>query len=514
MVDNNRNKQIAKNTIALYFRTAFTMVISLYVARAVLDALGEQDYGIYNVVGSIVVTFSFFNTSLQSAIQRFFSFALGKEDNERLCKIFSMSIIILSIMVMIIVLLADSIGLWFLNNKLNIPFNRLSFACYAFQFSIVTFGLSMIRIPFEALVVAHEKMSFFAYLSLLEQGLRIGIVFCLYNSSFDKLILYSILLSFVSLVTLIIYILFCRRKFPYCSFTLLWNKQIFTELFSFSGWTLLGSSTALGTQQALVFLLNVFYGVVANAALGISNHVVNAINSFVGGFQTAFRPQIVKSYAQKDDNYVHQLICSTSKISFLLMFYPGILIICNTPFLLELWLNNVPEYTVSFCRLFLVCSIIDATTGPYNAAIMASGKIRNYQIAISSVFCLDIVCICLMFLFGVGAEYILYSRIATRGFLNMFVGLFFLRKQLNFDVIDYYKRVLFRIIAFILINLPILIIAYYWLSPIYMFFFSCFWILFFGSIIGFRVILDEKEKNIINTFIHSNKFLNKLFIKI
>lgn len=503
----NRSKQIAKNTIALYIRTAITMIISLFITRVVLDALGKEDYGIFNVVGSIVVTFSFFNTSLQAAIQRFLTFSLGEGNLNKLNNYFSMSIIIVLTFVVIIIFLADTIGLWFLRQELNIPDGRLNSACWAFQFSILTFAVGMMRIPLEALVIAHEKMSFFAYLGLLEQGLRLIFVFLLCFSSIDKLVLYSFLLSLTAIITLIVYYVYCKRRFPYCSFEFLWDRKIFRDIFSFSGWTLWGASASLGTQQALVFLLNIFYGVVANAALGIAQHVVNAVNSFVGGFQTAFRPQIVKSYAQNDQSNLHSIIHSTSKISFLLIFIPGIIIIVNAPYLLQIWLKDVPAYTVSFCRLFIVCCIIDGLTGPYNAAIMASGKIRNYQIVISIVFCIDIVCICVMFMLGVGAEYILYSRIATRGLLNMYVGLLFLKKQIMFDVFYYFKKVLKPVLIYLVSLIPVIVVIHYFLSDILLLAISLIIVIGFGSMLGYAILLDDREKSLLKNVLFA-KFCN------
>ena len=497
----NRSKQIAKNTIALYIRTAITMMISLYITRVVLDTLGKEDYGIYNVVGSIVVTFSFFNTSLQAAIQRFLTFSLGEGNLNKLNNYFSMSIMIVLTFVVIIIFLADTIGLYFLRQELNIPDSRLDSACWAFQFTILTFAVGMMRIPLEALVIAHERMSFFAYLGMLEQGLRLIFVFILCFSCIDKLVLYSFLLSITAIITLVAYYVYCKQKFSYCSFAFFGDRKIFKDIFSFSGWTLWGASASLGTQQALVFLLNIFYGVVANAALGIAQHVVNAVNSFVGGFQTAFRPQIVKSYAQNDQSNLHSIIHSTSKISFLLIFIPGIIIIVNAPYLLQIWLKDVPVYTVSFCRLFLVCCIIDGLTGPYNAAIMASGEIRNYQIVISMVFCIDIICICVMFVLGVGAEYILYSRIATRGLLNMFVGLYFLKVKIMFDVYCYFKMVLMPVAFFLVILIPAIFAMQYFLSEILLLIISVLVVSGLGSLLGYAILLDDREKYILKNII-------------
>ena len=504
----SNNKRLAKNTMALYFRTLISTLVSLYTVRALLDALGAADYGIYNVVGSIVVTFSFFNSTLRSAIQRFMNVALGRDDKEEFAKVFSLSNIIMLGLIIFIIILSETVGLWFLNNKLDIPGERFESAQIAFQFTIITFCLGVIRIPLESSVIAYERMTFFAYLSILEQALKLLVVYALYHTTNDKLIVYAFLLSITSLVTLIAYMIFCKKSFDTCKYKLIFDKTLFKSLFTFSGWTFLGATTDLGTRQAFVFLLNNFYGVVANAAMGIANQVVNTVNSLIVGFQTSFRPQLVKSYAQGNMEYVTKLIYSSSKISFLLMFLPGILLIINAPFILGLWLKEIPEYTVSFCRLILACSVIDATTGPYYATLMATGNIKKYQVWISLVFCLDIVFICIMFVCGVGAEYILYSRILTRGVMNMFVGLFFLKRQLSFKISSYLKNVIFPILIYILVLLPFIYLMMKFMKGLQLFIISDILILTIGILLPYKVVLDNKERSLIKSML-----LLKLFKK-
>ena len=497
----SNNKRLAKNTMALYFRTLISTIVSLYTVRALLDALGATDYGIYNVVGSIVVTFSFFNSTLRSAIQRFMNVALGRNDREGLIKVFSLSNIIMIGLILFIVILAETVGLWFLNNKLEIPTERFTSAQIAYHFTILTFCLGVIRIPLESSVIAYERMTFFAYLSIIEQALKLLVVFGLYNTPFDKLITYAILLSFTAFVTLAAYYLFCKKNFECCRYKFIFDKKIFKSLFSFSGWTFLGATADLGTRQAFVFLLNNFYGVVANAAMGIANQVVNTVNALIVGFQTSFRPQLVKSYAQGNIEYVTKLIHSSSKISFLLMFLPGILIIINAPFILGLWLKEIPDYTVSFCRLILVCSVIDATTGPYYATLMATGDIKKYQICISLVFCLDIFLMCIMFFCGVGAEYILYSRILTRGVMNMLVGLYFLKRQLSFKVFPYLREVVLPIIVYIIVLVPFIYYMMEYVNGLQLLVFSFVLISTAGLIIPYKLVLDIKERNLIKSML-------------
>ena len=283
MSSSTSNKErLAKNTIALYIRTGIVTLVSLYMARALLDALGQENYGIYNVVASIVVTFSFFNATLTTAFQRFMNFALGKNDELQYRKVYTMSIIILVVLVFGIIILSETLGIWMLDSKLNIPEERRSAAMWAFQFSIITFCIGVLRIPFTASIIAHEKLSFFAYVSLVEQGLRLLMVYCLYNSPIDVLVFYAVSITAVSIITLIIDVVFCKKKIKECKVEKKWDSKLFKQLFSFSGWTFFGSTTNLGAQQLFVFLLNMFYGVIANAAMGIASHIVNAINSLKG----------------------------------------------------------------------------------------------------------------------------------------------------------------------------------------------------------------------------------------
>ena len=497
MVNTVNSQRLAKNTIALYTRTGIVMLISLYVTRVLLDALGTEDYGIYNIVGSIVVTFSFFNFTLQSAIQRFMTVSVGKNDNAELQKVFSISFIILAALVFIVIIICETIGVWFLENKLRISPDRISAAKIVFQLSILTFSLGVLRIPLEALVIAWEKMSFFAYVSIFDQFIRLVGVLLLIRLNADKLILYSVLMALIAIVGFCLYLIYCRKKLVGVNFVLIWDKNISKEMFSFSGWTFLSSSTSMGTQQAFTFLLNLFYGVVANAAMGIANQVSHAVNSFVAGFQTAFKPQLVKSCVQEEWSTVYQLVNTTSKISFLLMFIPGFLMIMSAPYILNVWLLNVPQYAVAFCRLLLVQMIIDATTGPYYATIMANGNIKWYQISVSCAFVLDIIGICLLFMLGVGAEYVLYSRIVTRGGLCMIIGLFFMKKLIGFSVKDYIRKTIIPILIFILFIVVFCLLGSLFLRDLPLLVYSISIVLFMGLPLAYFFVLSTQERLVV-----------------
>lgn len=450
------NKRIAKNTLALYARTIIVMLVSLYVSRVLLDKLGVDDYGVYNVVGSIVVLFSFLNNALTSASQRFLTVALGEGDKDKMIRVFNTSISIQLILVAIAILLLEIVGTWFLNNRLNIPDGRLEAANYAFQFSILTFCFHFIRVPYSASVIAYERLDFFAYSSIADAVLKLIIAYMVGVSGYDKLITYAFLLAFESFALLVIYKIFCTKTFDTCAYKKILDRSIFREMFMFSGWTLFGGFSNVATQNGFLFMLNMFCGVAANAAMGIANQVLTALSTFVGSFQTSFQPQIVKSYAQGEFERLHSLINTTSKFSFALMFLPASLLIINIDLVLSIWLGTVPESTAQFCQILIICSIIDAITGPFNCAVTATGNITKYQIFISISFLLDLIIAFALFNIGVKPFLILTSRIMTRGILNGIIGLYFIKNLIGHNVGIYLQKTATPISIVLLIMAPIM----------------------------------------------------------
>lgn len=456
------NKRIAKNTLALYARTIIVMLVSLYVSRALLEKLGVNDFGVYSVVGSIVILFSFLDNALTQASQRFLTVSLGEGDLDKMKRVFNTAVSIQIIMVVVAVVLLGTVGVWFLNNRLSFPEGRLEAANYAFQFSIMTFCLNFLRAPYAASVVAYERLDFFAYASIVDALLKLGIVFAIGMTEDDRLVTYAGLLSLESFTMLMVYKFFCNRTFTTCRYKWILDKSIFSKMFSFSGWTLFGGFSNVATQNGFLFMLNMFCGVVANAAMGIANQVLTALETFIGSFQTSFQPQIVKSYAQGEINRVSSLINSTSKFSFALMFLPACLLIINIQLALEIWLsNNVPEDAGHFCQILIACCVIDAITGPFNCAIMATGKISKYQLSIGGSFLLDLTISYILFRSGLKPYYwILLSRFMTRGVLNGLIGLRFLNSLIGFDVKVYLRKTILPIISLIVIMTPLLYLVY------------------------------------------------------
>lgn len=377
------NKRIAKNTIFLYFRSILLILISLYTSRVILDALGVSDYGVYNVVGGMVSMFTMLSGSMSSASQRFITFALGKNDFSHLRKVFNTAVSLHVVLGFIIVILLEVIGVWFLYNKLNIPIERLDIAFWVLQFSIATFFLSVISVPFNAAIIAHEKMSAFAYIGIVDGILKLIIAICITYSSIDRLFLYSFLIFLVSVSTCLIYVIYCHRNFSETK-QLKWliDRSLFHEMFSFASWNLLGSGSLVLRNQGIDILLNLFFGVTVNAAKGICNQVQAGVYQFVTNFQTAVTPQITKSVAQSDYDRTHTLIMQGGRFSFYLLALFAIPIIIAAPQLLSLWLVEVPQFTVEFVRWTMIYLLWDSLSRFLINTILACGKIRTYEIIV------------------------------------------------------------------------------------------------------------------------------------
>lgn len=456
----SNNKRIAKNTIFLYFRTLIILVVSLYTSRLVLQALGETDLGIYNVVGGIVTLMAFLQAAQTKATSRFITYELGKADctDERLKRVFSVCMTIHIIIAGIVLILGETFGLWIVNEWTNIPPERVGAANWVYQFALLTFVLHMVRVPYDSVIIANENMSVYAYFSIIEASLKLGVVFLLLEFAGDRLIYYALLIAAVALIQLFLYGGYTRRHYPVYKFKLLWDKEYSKNILSFSGWTMLGSTANTATQQGVSLLFNNFVGLVANAALGFANQVHAALVQFIHSFSTAFNPQIVKLYANGDYDAMHTLMFRASKFSFALAYVLALPLIANMDFILNLWLTEVPQYTTEFCQLILMCTVIDATTGVYYTSITASGKIRNYQIGISISFLLDLLCAFVLLKLGMHPAVVFGSRIVTRGLVNMFIGLHFCRTQIFFNVGKYAKAVFLPVIATIVLTIPLVTI--------------------------------------------------------
>ena len=379
------NKRIAKNTLLLYFRMLFMMAVNLYTSRVVLNALGVEDFGIYNVVGGVVAMFSMLSGSLSAAITRFITYELGTGNKESLKKIFSSSVTIQIGLAVLIVLLAEAVGVWFLNVKMNIPDERMIAANWVYQFSILTFAINLISVPYNASIIAHERMSAFAYISILEAIGKLVIAFLIVISPMDKLIFYAILMCSVALIVRFAYGAYCKKHFEECTFRFIFDKDLLKRMFGFAGWNFIGASSAVLRDQGGNVVINLFCGPTVNAARGIAFQVNNAISGFVTNFMTALNPQITKSYAAGDRDYMMTLIYQGARLSFYMLLLLSLPVLVNTHYILSLWLGIVPDHAVLFVQLILVFAMSESISNPLITAMLATGKIRNYQLIVGGL---------------------------------------------------------------------------------------------------------------------------------
>lgn len=405
------NKRIAKNTLLLYFRMLFMMAVSLYTSRVILHTLGVEDFGIYNVVGGVVAMFSVISGSLSAAISRFITYELGKGDKEKLIRIFSSSVTIQLGLGLIILILAEVIGVWFLNSKMTIPSSRMYAANWVFQLSILTFIINLISVPYNAAIIAHEKMSAFAYISILEVVAKLLIVYMLLWSPFDKLIFYAVLMASVALIIRFVYGYYCKRHFEECTYHFIFDKELLKKMFGFAGWNFIGASSAILRDQGGNIIINLYCGPTVNAARGIAYQVNAAVQGFVTNFMTALNPQITKSFASGDMKYMKVLMFQGSRLSFYMLLLLSAPIILNTHYILGLWLKLVPEHTVEFVRLVLIYAISESISSPIVTGMLATGNIKKYQIIVGLLQMMNLPISYIFMLYGFAPEMVFVTAI-------------------------------------------------------------------------------------------------------
>lgn len=455
----SNNKRVAKNTLFLYFRMILIMLVTLYTSRVVLAELGIEDYGIYNVVGGVVIMFSFLNNCMSTATQRFLTFELGRGDMERLKRVFAASLNIHIAIGVLIVILAETVGLWFVNEKLVITADRMVAANWVYQFSILTFCTNIIQVPYNALLIAHEKMSIYAYISILEALLKLGIVYLLVIVSTDKLIMYGILVFVVQLVIRSIYQVYCRQHYKESRFKWFWDKNLYLQMSSFAGWNLFGSVAWLLRDQGLNILLNLFFGTAINAARGVASQVSNAVMGFISNFQVALNPQITKDYAIGEIDSMEKLSYLGIKFSFLILFTMAFPLCLNIDYVLHLWLVEVPDYAALFIILIMIDSLANILFGtPLMTSLAATGTIRNYQIVVSCIILCILPAGYVALRFGCDAPSVFYISIAFT-LIAGFVRFLFCRKQIGYSLRKMTRTVLLPVIGVSVVSLPLPIYA-------------------------------------------------------
>lgn len=440
------NKRIAKNTMYMYIRMGVTMLVSLYTSRVILQNLGVSDYGIYNIVGSVIAAFAFISGPLGTATQRFYNFELGKGNTKQVNVVFNMSLIIYIILSLFLFIIIETAGIWFIHNKMELPIDRTNAAVFAFHMSVIAFIFGLIKLPFDALVVANEKMSFYAWISILDVVLKLLNAFSLVFLPFDKLELYCSNLLLIIIIGLIITATYSLRKFNYIGFRKpkqIWDKSTFNALFSFSGWSLFGSVATMTASQGLNILLNVFYGVIVNAAMGIANQVNGAIVQFSSNFQVAFRPQIVKYYAAGQIEELYLLINRTARLSYMLLFGLMCPLWFNIQYVLEIWLGagNVPEYAAKFSILMTIYALFETLSAPMWMTVQATGNIKKYQIVISIIIFMNIVLSYVFLKMGFNPTIVLEIK-CCMDLIYLATRLLFMRLMISLSIRGFFKNVL------------------------------------------------------------------------
>lgn len=448
------NKLIAKNTLFLFLRTLLIMGISLYTSRVVLSVLGVEDYGIYNVVGGIVSMLVFLNSAMVQASQRYLSFSQGTNDTDNQKRIFSTSILIHATIAIIVVIFLETLGLWYVNEKVVLPPERLCAANVIYQFSILSFLCRILVVPYSASVIAHEKMDVYAYISIADYLLQLCFVFLLQFIPYDKLIIYGAMMFVVACMQCFLYFLYTKRKFKECSFS--WNKDLslYKEMFSFASWAFLGGAGYIARNQGVNLVINLFCGPAVNAARSIAYQVSAAVQTLISSFQQSMNPQITKRYANDDIGSMMTLVRAGSKYSFLLMLICFVPILVRPNYILNLWLNNVPEYAAGFLVMSIMMNLIISMGGPLNTAMQATGNIKLFQIVVSIIMFFDIPLAYWFLTLGVEPYLVTGVSIFT-SILCLFAKLIILRRQVEYNFSHFVVSVVFRniLVATIIITL-------------------------------------------------------------
>lgn len=511
MADNlSENKRIAKNTLVLYVRMAVMMIISFFTARITLNALGVTDYGINNVVGGLVSMFSLISNSLTSSTMRFMTFGLGEGNMDKLKRTFSTAINIHIILAVIVVIAVETLGVWFLHNKMTIPAERMYAATWVLHCSVVVFAIGLLSVPYNAAIIAHEKMSAFAYMTIFDAAARLIIVAGIYYYNGDKLILLAIMAMFQSVIKQMIYWIYCHRKFEECTYHPIWDKELNRSMFGFAGWNFIGSTAGLMKDQGVNVVINIFTGPTVNAARGIAMQINGIIGQFTGNFSMAFSPQITKNYASGELNRMHNLIYQGTRLSYYLFMFISIPVLYEVEMVLQIWLGQVPEHTVLFTRLALILSLCEIISGALITAQLATGNIRNYQIVVGGILLLNFPISYMLLKMGMFPEVTLIVAIIISQ-ICLFARLWFLRSMIKLPARVFLKKVYLNVIVVTIIACIPPALCYFfmdqgWIRLIVLCFVSVISsviaIYFVGCTQGERYLVKEYIKKFSSRFLH------------
>ncbi len=445
------SKRIAKNTLLLYIRMVLLILIGLYTSRVNLKVLGVEDFGIYNVIGGTVLMFSVISRSLSSAISRFITFEIGKNDMEKLKIVFSTSINIQIVLSVLIIILVETIGIWFLNNKMVIPDQRMNATFWVFQLSLVSFIFTLLAIPYNAEIIGHERMAAFAYFSIIEAVGRLVIAFGTAYTTYDKLIVFAILQALLALCLRAAYSIYCRINFEECKYQFVFDRSLFKEMTGFASWNFIGTTSALLRDQGGNIVINLFHGPVVNAARGIANQVYFAVYGFVSNFMTALNPQIVKSYATGDRDYMMTLIYQGSRLSYYMLLCISLPLVINVDYVLHLWLGSPPEHASLFVQLAMGFALSESISNPLITASNATGKIRNYQLVVGGIQLLNLPLAYVCLRLGAMPETVLIVAIIL-GQVSLFVRLYMLRSMIGIKPFEFLRKVYLNVIVVTVIS--------------------------------------------------------------
>lgn len=481
-----------------------TMLASLYTSRIVIQTLGIEDYGIYNIVGGVVVFFSFMSMTLQVAIRRFMATELGRDlQHNNIQEVYRASVQAIALASFIIMIALETVGLWLINHKLNIPNDRIYAANWVYQLSLLTFIFNTNTLSFNALIVVYEKMAIYAYLGIIEIVLKLCLVCTLPYITVDKLIVYSIMMGAISLLIMIYNMVYCQTKILKLKSPFKLENKYIKEIFSFSAWSVMGSVVFMLATQGVNMIINVFFGVLLNAAIGISQQVSNAVNQFISNFQTAFNPQLTKNYAAEGlSQNTFKLVCQTSKMSVILILIIGVPIIANIKDLLEIWLTTVPEYAPELCIISILYIGIDGSSGPLYMLVYSNGNIRNYQITLSLIQVLYIISVYLMCKLGFNPITILSLNVINC-MLMYIARLYILKSIMNFPIRHFFNKVIVPLI----LPLVVLVITSYnidvinFINPIITTIIRLIFIFVISSIVCYGLYMNNEERNFITIMI-------------
>ena len=490
------NKRIIKNSLSLYFRMIVIMIVSLYTSRVYLQALGETDFGIFNIVGGIALVFSFLSYSMEGATQRYLNFEMGIQNGDGLKMVFSISLLLYSIISIAVVILGEAFGFYFLNTQMNIPDERMGAARLVFHLTLLGFVFQTLRIPFNAVVLANEKMSVYAYFSIIEAIVKLSAAIYVQYSNFDKLVCVSILTMIVYFLTTLFYVIYCNYNYSYTRYHLVWDKKKALELINFSSWNMCGAVANLGAKQGVDVILNIFWGVTINAAVGIATQVSAAINQLASNFQTAFNPQLVKMYAQKNMAEFYKLIFRSSKFSFFLMLYVFIPLFLCADYVLKIWLGSIPAYTITFVRLLLVYTLIDSAAAPLWLAVNAIGRVKGYQILISFLTLLNLPLVYIFMKLGLSPVWALIVRVFMN-FLIYLVRASYIKRLVDFPLTRYLNSVVLILIMVLIVSFcfPLYVSHFYegWMRLCIVFITS----LLSSSVVIYIIGINSQERHLL-----------------